>query len=394
MSESSLKEIKFKIYDVNSFKYPKYSIINGIKITNLKIFSKIISKNNILVYGNYDIVINYKNIIYSHYTSKQLIKYKKVFFHKPLYCNISKLGLVNSLNTKINLLSRPLPIYSLKKFPCPLFLDVNLCEVTLFLSISIATYNDNHLFNYNDINSNIANDYSSANNNNNNNNINLNSDNSSLNYDKCLNITSSPSNNHNYLDNNIFVPKGNPLIINNNAEDHPSSSINLYHNISKLSMRKLIETDVILGKGHSELFLEKIIDLSDPIKPIWKITKVMAKADITKIDISGEKAFANGFVYIDINYKTYLSLDMDAINGTIQYIHLSIPFSLCIDLVTEYNDKIKDSDDCKVSSIYVSEVHNLSSPTTIDNETIYNEFKGQFIVQVTVLVTRTVNIYI
>ena len=51
MSESSLKEIKFKIYDVNSFKYPKYSIIKGIKITNLKIVSKIISKNNILVYG-------------------------------------------------------------------------------------------------------------------------------------------------------------------------------------------------------------------------------------------------------------------------------------------------------------------------------------------------------
>ena len=357
MSERILKEIKSKIYNVNSFIYPKYIFINNIKITNLNIFSKIIDKNKILVYGNYDIVINYKNIIYSHYTGKELIKYKKVFFHKPLYCNISKLDLPKSLKTKINLLSRPLPIYSIKKFPCPFFLDVNLCQVTLFLSLSITTYKDNHFFNCSDINCNITND--------------------------------------SLIANNIFTPKDNPLIVNNNNEDNSSSYINPYNtNISKFPMRKLIETNVILGKGYSELFLEKTITLSDPIKPIWKITEVMAKADITKIDISGEKAFANGFAYIDINYQTYLSLDMDTINGTTQYIHLSIPFSLCIDLIPDLNDKIKDSDHCKVSSIYVSEVHNLSRPTTIDNETIYNEFKGQFIVQVTIFVTRTMNIYI
>lgn len=378
MSENSLKEIKLKIFDVNSFRYPKYSIINNIKIANLKISSRIIAKNKILVYGNYDVVITYNNIIYNHYTTKNLVKYKKASFHKILHYDIYKFSLRDDLKTKVKLLSKPLPIYSLRKFPCNFFWDYSLCQITLFLSISVNLFKSSPNSECANINFDNSKDI---------NNTVLPSDNKLLVEDKATdkNKLSIPaveeSSDFNIINNDTFISEPLPSIIHERT-------------ISKPAKKTLIEGNVILGRGNSEIFLEKTISLSEPIKPIWKITKVMSTADIAKIDIRGEKAFASGFAFIDINYKTLVSADTDTVRGNIQYLHLAIPFSLCIDLIPDCRDKIKNSDNCKVNSIYVSESHILSKPSTIDNETVYNEFKGQFVVQVTVLVTRNMELYI
>ena len=176
--------------------------------------------------------------------------------------------------------------------------------------------------------------------------------------------------------------------------NYVQSMVNPNNNARKSPKKTLINASVIIGKGYSEIFSEKTLHLLEPIKPIWKITKVITTADVSKIDISGKKAFVSGFAYIDVNYKTLHSSDINTINGGIQYIHLSVPFSLCIDLITDYNYKIKDSDNCEVVNISASEVYNLTKPTTIDTETIYNEFTCQFIVQFNVLVKRNMELYI
>lgn len=398
MSETTLKEIKSKMYDINYFKYPKYSIINNIKITNLNIFSKIFSRNKILVYGNYDIVITYNNIIYNNYTTKDLVKYNKSYFHKVLHYDISKFALMKNLKSKIELLSKVIPIYSLRRFPYYGFENYNLCKIILFMPISVNLYKKESSTQYSDINFDTSQDISTKNKN-----LNkdvVSSDNTVLIEDKTTIKNNIPvieeSSYFNAINNDTYIstelsplrPNDVPSIQPYNIIVHPN---NKSHKIPK---KTLIDGNLIIGKGYSKIFLEKTITLLEPIKPIWKITKVMTTADVSKIDISGEKAFASGFAYIDVNYKTLHSSDINTINGCIQYIHLSVPFSLCIDLVTDYSYKIKNSDNCEAINIYSSEVHNLTKPTTIDNETIYNEFTCQFIVQFNVLVTRNMELYI
>lgn len=396
MSRYNLKDIKLNLYNIDSFEYPRYSIIDSIKITNLNVFTKIISKNNILVYGNYDVIINYKNILFNNCTSKEQVKYRKVFFHKPLYCYIPKLYIFKALKSEVTLLSKPILIYSLKTPPCFLSKNINLCKVTLFLSLSISIYKNKYSSNYNHINSNYCNDSKDIYNAN------------------FSNTFSSNSKKNNTLDNNIkedseylFKPKNSPTIddnsnlpiaisdISSNEYSKPSSvSINHYCNINKFPLRQLIETDVIIGHGYSKIFLDKTIHLPDSATPIWKIHKVCNSSDINKISINCGKAFIDGFANIDVVYNSLITSDNSNVNGNIYYIHSVYPFSLCIDLTPEGNKKFKNSDKCNVSNVFISEIHKTNNPSPINGEDVYYEFNTQFIVEINILVTRTMELYI
>ena len=95
-----------------------------------------------------------------------------------------------------------------------------------------------------------------------------------------------------------------------------------------------ISLDEVVEGFFTNVFLQKDIILTPPTEPIWKITDVITSAEVTKLDLSGEKAFASGFAYIDINYKTLISSSSEnTINGDLQYINLIIPFSTCINFM-------------------------------------------------------------
>lgn len=412
MSKPTFNILKTNIYHPFKFRYPSCSIINNIKINNLNIFSKIITNNKILIYGNYDITITYNNMICNRYITKDIYKYKKLTFFKVLNCNLSKHGPIADLKSTVELFTRPLSLYSLRKPPCYFLKNQNFCQIILFLSVSVNLYRDNSSYkhdrtsdknnvassenkSYLDIAGNTSTKYNTT---------------SGANKDKLYkNIYDNTT-----LSDDNPISKITTLSENNTSNSAIEKTINNYHFDNTLDIlsnstnnsdlyypkcnchntkKKLIRGNAIIGRGYAEVFIEKILSLSDPINPIWKITSVNATAEVTKIDLIGEKAFASGFSYIDVNYNTLTSSATD-FEGSRSYVNLTVPFSICIDITSDTKDEIKSTDDCQVNNIYVSEIHKLTKPTSIKNEIIYNELTERFIVQVSALVTRTIDFYI
>ena len=441
MSETIFNMFKINMLHSFKFKYPKYTIINNIKINNLNIFSKVLSKGRISIYGDYEIIITYNNKISYKSVSKNLTKHKTSSFYKVFHCrDIAKYGSPKNLKSTMKFLSTPKCLYSTQNYLRPYYFlkDKNICKILLFypLSINICTKktpNNNTNNNIKNIDDTIVNEdliykdtlpftpslenlnnstlskseYINSNSSyedKNNNKFNLNLDYTDLpitilEKSNTINNTINEHSQSNKQNNDYKKNSNKPLPNFKNLKTSYNKtlpSITPFKKQFQSKSKKLIECNLILGRGFTNVFLQKDIILTPPTEPIWKITDVITNAEVTKLDLSGEKAFASGFAYIDINYKTLISSSSEnTINGDLQYINLIIPFSTCINLISDSNDKIKKSDHCQVSNIYISETHKLKKPsTTSSKDIVYSELIEQFVIQITLLVTRSVEFHI
>lgn len=163
-----------------------------------------------------------------------------------------------------------------------------------------------------------------------------------------------------------------------------------------IKKKRLIEATTIVGRGCINLDIEKNLDIPSFSPPIWKIDNITITTDISNLNIINEKIIASGFAIINIDYITSIYYSNGATTGNFNYMQVKIPFSTSINLITEPNIKIKNTDNCQlIKSECLEETHKLNDESnTLSGEVVYNKVTEQFIIQIKVIATRKEKLYI
>lgn len=197
----------------------------------------------------------------------------------------------------------------------------------------------------------------------------------------------------------LFSPLFIMLLDNNNQkllyyEDNNTCKDSIPKEIIK--KKRLIEANTIVGKGCVDLYIEKDLDIPSFSPPIWKIDNITITINISDLNIINENVITSGFAIINIDYITSIYYSNGTTTGNFNYMQVKIPFSTPINLITEPNIKIKNTDNCQlIKSECLEETHKLKdASTTTSGEVVYNKVTEQFIIQIKVIATRKEKLYI
>lgn len=140
MNKNILYSDNFNFFTTLKFKIPINASINDIKIINVRLFSKILTKGNIAIYGNYETIIFYNFHLRNNKFQNRSIR-KKINFYKVINLR-TFLEHKNLSNIKINIgLSNSAKcfysIYNNKKSGCP-FKITNFCKTYILFPLSIS----------------------------------------------------------------------------------------------------------------------------------------------------------------------------------------------------------------------------------------------------------------
>jgi hypothetical protein len=198
----------------------------------------------------------------------------------------------------------------------------------------------------------------------------------------------------------LFSPLFIALLDNNNSK----LLYDEYNNTCKgevskeiIKKKRVIEANIIIARGCADLYIEKDLAIPSFSPPIWKIDNITITTDVSNLDIIDENIIASGFAIINIDYITSsIYYCNGTTTGNFNYMQVKIPFSTPINLITEPNIKIKNTDNCQlIKSECLEETHKLKAASnTASGEVVYNKVTEKFIIQIKVIATRKEKLYI
>ena len=108
--------------------------------------------------------------------------------------------------------------------------------------------------------------------------------------------------------------------------------------------KKILQVNVVVGKGSGQFFVEKDVTISPPSPPIFKIEENDKKAFITSADVIPGKVMFNAVLWKNVIYKTVEDVCDGIVNGPIFHATFKVPFGGFVELDPVGCERAKEGD--------------------------------------------------
>lgn len=155
-----------------------------------------------------------------------------------------------------------------------------------------------------------------------------------------------------------------------------------------------MQVPVIVGRGEKQELVTKVLTISPPSPPVFRIKDIDKEVVITNTLLVPEakKVIIDGFIDKNINYKTIAEFTPEAVDGPLDQFTTRIQFSTFVKVNTPC--PLFPTDHVEIlSAVVEGEKDELMSPNPVeagapDWAVTFNELLEKMIVKVTLKVTR------
>ncbi|MCY6355621.1 DUF3794 domain-containing protein [Clostridium sp. ZS2-4] len=326
------------------------STIVELQVSPLSLFTKILPKTDVAVFGDYDIFIFYSTV-FKQNKNRYKVKSIRKLFCQIIHCqDILKENQIKNEDIQVSAMftSRPTCRFSVEN-------SKQSKRNKLFWKIQVL---------------------------------------GEIKVTLTLNKTNeSKENSHDEKRENTLTENDSNKLLEKNTSDYEVikeknvlENVNMKNNIYK----KTIEVPIIVGEGSTQILVIKEITISPPNPPIWRIKDIDKQVIIYDKTIISNKVIVDGCVIKTINYETIDYTHDDTINGRIYCAESKILFSGVVDIISDSGKKINEEDTCEVVEAYVEGENNEwgDSINTKFGEIAYQKILERMVVKINVKITR------
>jgi hypothetical protein len=153
--------------------------------------------------------------------------------------------------------------------------------------------------------------------------------------------------------------------------------------------KKIIQVPVVVGKGATQIFLEKDIKISPPSPPIYKIEKIDKWVDVYSYHVIPGKVIFNAYLWKNIAYKTVEDVCDGVVNGPIYHSTFKVPFGGFVEIEPIGCKEIKEDDVAELLEAFVEgEKDFLHDECKCKGQKVFNRLLEKDVIKVAFKVIR------